>query len=345
MFGTLAEIVLATLKYKFFGIRTPLVLSISITSSCNLRCVYCYSKEDNLHAKDVPLTEILNTLDEFHKLGTRVVLLQGGEPLLHKNLKEIIEFVKSKKMYCAVTTNSIGFEKHLPFIKKVNQVQLSIDGNEELTDINRGKGVYASVVKAIELCSENRIPFHLHIVITKGTSVENTLIPLTELANKYGTYLNFCIPAPTGSAKDKNLADDNQIREFYKTILEKKRLGMPTNNTYRAIMDIISWGEEMVYNSYIPSDDNELKKKYPKCIMGNLVCWLDSERLLHPCAIRFGQKGFYYSIKEYGVKGAWEKLKKIPCHYCPNSTEFNNLFNFRIEPVINSLKFLIKRGK
>ena len=343
MLPTLLNITANTLKYKFFKIRVPIVLSISITSRCNLKCTYCYSEEDNRNARDVSPEEIFKTIDEFYNLGTRVVMLQGGEPLIHKNLDDIVNYIKTKKMYCSITTNSINFERHINTLRKLDQVQLSIDGNKELTDRNRGSSVYDSLLNAIKLCHGNRIPFHLHTVITKDTTTENTLVPLTELANKYKTYLNFCIPASTGSAKDKNLATNKQIHEFYKVILEWKRKGMPTNNSELGIIDVIKWGESHSFDSFIPSRDYIQKNKYSKCVMGNLVCWLDSSSMLHPCAIRFGQKGFAYSIKEFGVKGAWERLKNIPCHYCANSTEFNNLFNFKIKSVINSLKFVFNR--
>jgi len=341
---TILDITLSTLKYKFFGIRAPIVLSISITSRCNLKCVYCYSEADNRHAHDVPFAEIKDILDRFYALGTRIVLLQGGEPLLHKDLDAIITYVKSKGIYCAVTTNALNFRDRLDSLKKVDQVQLSIDGDERITDNNRGQGVYAALVGAMKLCNENNIPFHLHTVITRETSLENTLLPLTELANKYHSYLNFCIPVRTGSAKDKNLADFHKIRDFYKLVLEKKRQGLPTNNSYQGLLDIISWGDNHAYDAFVPSGSPEIKK-YKKCVMGDLVCWLDSEGKLYPCAFQLGQGNFNFSVKELGVRGAWEKLKALPCHYCACSTEFNNLFNFRFGSVLNSLKFLLHRQK
>ncbi len=343
MFLNLMEIALSTFRYKLFKHRTPLVLSMSVTSRCNLKCVYCYSAEDNLKAKDVPLEDVTSIIDEFYKLGTRVIMLQGGEPLVHKNIVDIVNHVKSKQMYCAVTTNSVNFERYLDALIKVDQVQLSIDGNREITDGYRGKGVYESVVSAARLCHENKIPFHLHTVVTNTTTEENTLKPLKEFANKYRTYLNFCMPVPTGSARDKHLADNKQIIEFYKLIKKGKKDGMPTNNSYHGIDSVIKWCEKYSYNDFISSEDKEELAKYPKCIMGNLVCWLDSAGMLHPCAVHFGQKDFSYSIKEFGAKGAWEKLKNVPCHYCGCSSEFNNLFNLKMEPIINALKFVLKR--
>ena len=334
---------LSVLRYKLLGTRRPVIVSVSVTSRCNLKCAYCYSAEDNQRAADVPKEELYRIIDEFYELGTRVIMLQGGEPLLHPDIDEIISYVKARKMYCSLTTNSLLFRRHLDALKKLDQVQLSIDGNAEITEANRGAGVYDSLREAIRLCHENRIPFHLHTVLTKRTTDQNTLGPLTELADTYKTYLNFCLPVATGSARDKHLATNEQVRELYTMILDRKKQGMPTNNTEEGLREIIAWTADHTYDQYIRADDAAQRSRYAKCVMGNLVCWLDSSGMLHPCAVQFGQPGFSYSIREYGVRGAWERLKDLPCHYCSGSTEFNSLFRLRPRSVMNSFKFLFRR--
>lgn len=342
MISSLAAICRDVLGYKKFGIRKPLVLSISITSRCNLRCSYCYSASDNMSGRDIPTDELCGIIDAFHSIGTRIIMLQGGEPLLHKEVDRIITHVKSKGMYCAVTTNGMYVPEHLDSLKQVDQVQLSIDGNEEINDRNRGNGVYAALVRAMALCRDSRIPFHLHTVVTNESTRENTLLPLLELAKKYSTNLNFCFPNPTGAALGMHPASEEHLAAFYRMILDCKNKGMPINNTRRGIADIIGWMAMNRCHTYIPSGSANTASN-PKCVMGDLVCWLDSEGMLHPCAVRFGQEGFSHSVKEYGVVEAWRKLANKPCHYCANSTEFNNLFNLRAEAVVNSLKFLSRK--
>ena len=345
MFSTLLNIAVSSLKYKFFGHRTPTVLSIGITSRCNLQCAYCYSAKDNLNARDVDLEHITKTIEKFYALGTRVVMLQGGEPMLHKDIAKIIDYVKSKNIYCSVTTNGVNFDKYIDSLKKVNQVQLSIDGNEELTDRNRGRGAYKMIINAANACRKNQIPFHFHTVIMNSTTVENCLDPLTALANEYKTYLNFCTPNPTGSAEGKKLADNKYIQNFYETILERKESNtISTNNSYHGIKGMIEWVKRPdPYYEYVAVRDPDAKK-YSKCIMGDLVCWLDSDGMLHPCAVKYGQDEFSCSTKEHGVKEAWKSLKDLPCRFCGNSLEFNNLFNFKLESVVNSLKFIFRRN-
>ena len=344
MLKNLIGISLSVLKYRVFGTRTPIVASIGVTSKCNLKCEYCYAEVDNLNGKDWPFEDLTKIIDQLHAMGTRVIMLQGGEPLLHTRIDDIINYVKSKNIYCSITTNSYTFAKHIDAIKKLDQVQLSVDGNREIMDSYRGEGAYDQAVLAAKLCDENKIPFHLHSVVTNEASVENSLIPLTELANKYNTYLNFCIPGPTGAAKGKTLGENEKLINMYKEIRKRKKAGMPTNNSYGAIDAIIQWCQSFPYSSYIPSNDTVRKMEYPKCVMGDLVCWLDSTGMLHPCAVQYGQEGFAHSIKEHGIDGAWDKLQELPCHFCSCSSEFNNLFSFKLESVMNGLKFIGRKN-
>jgi hypothetical protein len=192
-------------------------------------------------------------------------------------------------------------------------------------------------------CSEQKIPFHLHAVVTSHSTRENTLLPLLELAHRYSTDLNFCFPNPTGGAQGTESTLGKHLTEFYRMLLDQKKKSLPINNTRRGITDIINWMSTNPCGSYIPAEGED-RTAYPECVMGNLVCWLDSDGMLHPCAVRFGQEGFSHSVKEDGIAEAWRKLADKPCRYCANSTEFNQLFTLRGEAVLNSLRFLSRKS-
>ena len=343
MIKNLVDILKASLQYKFSGKRTPVVVSMSLTGKCNLKCRYCYSANDNEKSRDVPLDTLISRIDGFYNIGTRVLMLQGGEPLLHKDLDAVIRHAKSRGMYCSITTNGVNFGKYVGILKSVNQVQLSIDGGEEITEMFRGKGVYQEVLNAAELCHKNAIPFHLHVVLTDESSVEKTFLPLIDVIKKYNSYLNFCILQPSGAARGKNLISDMHVQRMYRVIRTMKKEGVPVNNSYRTIDGIIEWGNSRSYQEITVRNDREGVRDYPKCVMGNLVGWLDSSGMLHPCAVKYGEPGFSVSVEKYGIEKAWEKLKDIPCHYCVFSSEFNNLFSLKPEAVLNGIKFLYRR--
>ncbi|MEM2121536.1 MAG: radical SAM protein [Candidatus Woesearchaeota archaeon] len=99
-------------KYALTG---PDSVQIDLTNMCNNNCIGCWCNSPLLEekamepsAKQQTLSfEILkNLIDDLKIMGTkRVFLCGGGEPLMHPKIKEIIEYIKNKKMICALNTN------------------------------------------------------------------------------------------------------------------------------------------------------------------------------------------------------------------------------------------------
>src|SRR5271154_2064918 len=69
--------------------RHPLLVHIIPTRRCNLACTYCNEYDD--FSKPVPTEEMFRRIDRLGAMGTAVVPISGGEPLLHPELDAIIE--------------------------------------------------------------------------------------------------------------------------------------------------------------------------------------------------------------------------------------------------------------
>jgi len=81
---------------------------VEITTYCNLKCPGCYrgcDRNDNI-AKHEPLEKIKRTIKEMQYLrNCQIISLSGGEPLMHPNLKEIVEFIRDSRMIPFIHTN------------------------------------------------------------------------------------------------------------------------------------------------------------------------------------------------------------------------------------------------
>ena len=82
----------------------PLLAHVSITDKCNLNCQYCYAN-DGSHMKDMGLSEFKYILDKLDKAGILSIILTGGEPLLHPNINEILDYSIRKKITVLLLTN------------------------------------------------------------------------------------------------------------------------------------------------------------------------------------------------------------------------------------------------
>src|ERR1700678_2522496 len=70
---------------------------------CNLSCGYCNEYDD--HSKPVPIETMHQRLDHLAGLGTSIVTISGGEPLLHPELDLIIARIRRRRMLAGMITN------------------------------------------------------------------------------------------------------------------------------------------------------------------------------------------------------------------------------------------------
>ncbi len=139
---------------------------ILLTESCNSNCRYCYEKSfnefdnglDKRFKFDFSSPEKLEIgvekLKRFLEKDKKAVLVfYGGEPLLEiKKIKEIIDRIN---VPFRMQTNGKLLDKlPIEYIKKIEKILVSLDGNKERTDYNRGKGTYDKVMENIKKIKE-----------------------------------------------------------------------------------------------------------------------------------------------------------------------------------------------
>jgi len=108
--------------------KHPVLAHIIPMRRCNLDCGYCNEYDDV--SKPVPLDEMKRRLDLLAAMGTSVITISGGEPLLHPDLPEIIRYIRRRGMIAGMITN--GFFLSQQKIEELNEaglehLQISID--------------------------------------------------------------------------------------------------------------------------------------------------------------------------------------------------------------------------
>ena len=108
--------------------RHPLLVHIIPMRRCNLSCAYCNEYDD--FSAPVPAPEMLRRIDLLAALGTSVVTISGGEPLMHPELDEIIRRIRHHGMIAGLITN--GYLLVEDRIERLNRagleyLQISID--------------------------------------------------------------------------------------------------------------------------------------------------------------------------------------------------------------------------
>lgn len=140
------------LKNKLKGLeRYPLVLMLEPLFRCNLACPGCgkIDYEDEILNKRLSVKECLSAVDEC---GAPVVSIPGGEPLLHREIGEIVKGIIDRKKFVYLCTNALLLEKRLHLFKPTPYLTFSVhlDGLEDEHDKAVAQdGVFKKAVSAI----------------------------------------------------------------------------------------------------------------------------------------------------------------------------------------------------
>ena len=137
---------------------------------CNLACAYC-NEYDNV-SKPVPVETMYERLDHLARLGTNIITISGGEPLLHPDLDLLITRIRRNGMIAGMITN--GYLLTAERIKKLNRagldhLQISID-NVMPDEVS--KKSLKVLDKKLQLLAEHA-EFHVNINSVVGGGIKN----------------------------------------------------------------------------------------------------------------------------------------------------------------------------
>lgn len=158
-------------------------LRISITSLCNMKCVYCHN-EGNNNTAELSAELIEKLVLKSLKYGLKSVRLTGGEPLLHKDIERICESIKKidPNIKIGLNTNGILIDKILNLISKnyLDRIVVGLDYFDGKISKNSPVGVSSKQIldNIIKIKNEN---VRVEIAKTYNNDLENT-IKLTEWA-------------------------------------------------------------------------------------------------------------------------------------------------------------------
>ncbi len=152
-------------------LSAPLQLGIMVNSLCNLDCVYCYAQPFTM--QQMPTLEAVRIIDEAHKLGVFKLTIEGGEPMLHKDIFPILEHCLQYGFEMDLVSNGTRIdEKNALKLKNLADkyvnwtgVQVSLDSMDpKINDVTRGKG--ALVIQNLHMMLDLGVPTSLGIVVT-----------------------------------------------------------------------------------------------------------------------------------------------------------------------------------
>jgi cyclic pyranopterin phosphate synthase len=169
-----------------FG-RTIKNLRIAVTNRCNLNCIYCHREGENDPGTEMSAERIAEIAKAFYELGVKKLKLTGGEPLLRKDICEIISLMPDFEEI-SLTTNGILLSDLAFDLKEsgLDRVNISLDTlNAETFRFITGGGELSRVLEGLRMAVEAKLtPIKLNMVLMKGLN-ESEVRKMLEFANSF----------------------------------------------------------------------------------------------------------------------------------------------------------------
>lgn len=186
------------------GVHVPPFMIISVTNRCNLDCKGCYARKFHNASKEEMGRDFLHgILEQARDLGISIVMIAGGEPLMRKDILEIME--DFPEIIFPLFTNGTLLNDDLIFrLRRSKHIipVLSFEGPEARTDLRRGEGTYERLVRTADKLNEGRLFWGMSLTVTRSNFDEVTDPDFIEMASSRGCKLFFFveyIPVAEGS--------------------------------------------------------------------------------------------------------------------------------------------------
>jgi radical SAM protein with 4Fe4S-binding SPASM domain len=179
-----------------------------ITRRCNLSCPHCYSSATKSAKDELSTDECRRLIDFMPALGVESIGWTGGEPLLRKDLEDLISYARDYGIDSGITTNGIPLtRKRVESIKEagLNSLQISLDGSTpERNRAIRGARLedFPLIIDGVKMCLEAELPVHLAMILARDTV--NDVMDYINMARDLGVKsIRFCGFVPHGGATDE----------------------------------------------------------------------------------------------------------------------------------------------
>jgi heme d1 biosynthesis radical SAM protein NirJ len=180
---------------------------------CNLTCKHCYATSADIDfAGELTTAEIFSVMDELSEFHVPVLILSGGEPMLHPDILEIAARAKNKGFYVGLSSNGTLIDNtNIERLVELNldYVGVSIDGMRPTHDkFRRRDGAFDEAIRSIQLCQSHGIRIGLRFTLTQDN--HRDLPQLLDLMREldidkfYLSHLNYA------GRGNKNRTDDAQ---------------------------------------------------------------------------------------------------------------------------------------
>jgi MoaA/NifB/PqqE/SkfB family radical SAM enzyme len=148
----------------------PITANYYVTLRCNQRCIFCNipHTNDGSPSREPKIEQVRANLRDLKRLGVIVLDITGGEPLLYRNLIEMLDYAAKLRFFTTVTTNGMLYPKFADqLVGRVKALLFSIDSTDpEEHDRIRAMKSFHQVVEALAVARKLKQTLYISHVVT-----------------------------------------------------------------------------------------------------------------------------------------------------------------------------------
>ena len=285
----------------------PIYIEISPSRACNHRCTFCGLDFMEYKPKFLNTKLLMERLSEMGNLGIKSIMYAGeGEPLLHKDIIDIILSTKNAGIDVALTTNGVFLDKEIvdKTISSISWIKVSIDaGTKETyskihkTKSNDFKRVLDNLQYAVKVRNDNN--YKTTIGAQLLLLVENHL-EITLLAQKLKNIgVDYLLIKPYSQHLLSNNTSHKNIK--YNNFLHLSDTLKKFNNDKF----------NLIFRANSMESHDEETRIYEKCLALPFWSYIDSEGKVWGCSCYLNNEKFYYgNINDESFKSIWNGEKR-----------------------------------
>lgn len=315
------------LAYMVDGAPRPFSATWAVTNRCNLRCSYCNCPFIDPTSLDLP--RVATMFDRLQAMGVRRLGLAGGEPMMRKDIGEIVGMAKARGFWVSLNSNLTLYDRHPERIGEADLVYTSLDGDERAHVGARGEGSYDGVLAAIADLLRRGKPVIAICVVTEHSLDQADAVLRT--AERLGFRVHFqpqCTDTDIVRGSIPASVTNERLRAFWRDLLAEKRRGRPIVSSTAFLEYVAGWEDFAVSADVVPDT---------RCAAGHGFFYIDPLGRAYPCAYTKG-KTTAVDLLADDWRTAWDR--ETPCNRCivGPMLEFNLLFQRPFASAIESAR-------
>jgi len=313
-------------SFHLNGKPRPFSASFAVTNKCNLRCAYC--DLPNIKAPELSLDQIDVLFKKLRKMGVLRLGLFGGEPLVRKDIGEIVKLAKKHGFFISLNSNMLLYERFKDVLDPVDYFFVSIDGTPEKHIANRGNQKFEVILDSVrDIVSRKKKVTAICVVTDSDKATADYLIDLAIREKMDVHFQPECYDSECAGRTAPDDLEQEATRQFWLYLLERKKQGAPITSSKGYLEYISKWHNYKETSVYDPQH---------KCMAGSGFLSIDPSGIAYPCIFT---KGNFEGIDL--MKYEWEDKfdGTTPCTKCIVGPllEYNLLFHKPISATLEAL--------